>query len=135
MASGYVELHSKSFYSFGLGASHVHELLAQAKEYGYSALALTDTNLCGALEFARLANILSIRPITGGELTLADGSRLTLLAGTRAGYSNISRLFTLANAVDRRDPKLDVSHLPDHSEGVVLLAGGRDGQLTKLGNL
>ena len=125
MTSGYVELHAKSFYSFGVGASHVHELLAQAKEYGYSALALTDTNLCGALEFSRLANSLGIRPITGGELTLTDGSRLTLLARTRAGYSNISRLFTLANTADRREPKLDPSHLPDHSEGVVLLAGGR----------
>ena len=132
MTSGYVELHAKSFYSFGLGASHVHELLAQAKEYGYSALALTDTNLCGALEFARLANSLGVRPITGGELTLTDGSRLTLLARTRAGYSNIARLFTLANAVDRREPKLDPSHLSDHSEGVVLLAGGRDGQLSRL---
>ena len=132
MTSGYVELHAKSFYSFGLGASHVHELLAQAKEYGYSALALTDTNLCGALEFARLANSLGVRPITGGELTLTDGSRLTLLARTRAGYSNIARLFTLANAVDRREPKLDPSHLSDHSEGVVLLSGGRDGQLSRL---
>ena len=132
MTSGYVELHAKSFYSFGVGASHVHELLSQAKEYGYSALALTDTNLCGALEFARLANSLGIRPITGGELTLTDGSRLTLLAKTRAGYSNISRLFTLANSADRREPKLDPSHLADHSEGVVLLAGGRDGQLSRL---
>ena len=132
MTSGYVELHAKSFYSFGVGASHVHELLAQAKEYGYSALALTDTNLCGAFEFARLANSLGVQPITGGELTLADGSRLTLLAKTRAGYSNISRLFTLANTVDRREPRLDPSHLPDHSEGIVLLAGGRDGQLSRL---
>ena len=65
MADAYVELHAKSFYSFGVGASHAHELLAQAREYGYPALALTDTNLCGALEFARLANSLSIRPITG----------------------------------------------------------------------
>ena len=44
--------HAKSFYSFGVGASHVHELLAQAKQCRYSAMALTDTNLCGALEFA-----------------------------------------------------------------------------------
>ena len=132
MVSGYVELHAKSFYSFGVGASHVHETLAQAKEYGYLALALTDTNLCGALEFARLANSLDIRPITGGELTLSDGSRLTLLAKSRAGYSNISRLFTLANAVDRREPRLDPSHLSDHSEGVVLLTGGRDGQVSLL---
>ena len=132
MESGYVELHAKSFYSFGVGASHVHELLTRAKEYGYPALALTDTNLCGALEFARLANSLDIQPITGGEITLTDDSRLTLLAKTRAGYSNISRLFTLANAVDRREPRLNPSHLSDHSEGVVLLAGGRDGQLSRL---
>ena len=80
MSAGYVELHVKSFYSFGAGASHVHELLAQAVEYGYGALALTDANLCGALEFARLAGSLGIRPITGGELTLNGGARLTLLA-------------------------------------------------------
>ena len=132
MADAYVELHAKSFYSFGVGASHAHELLAQAREYGYPALALTDTNLCGALEFARLANSLSIRPITGGELSLNDGTRLTLLARTRAGYSNISRLFTTANAADRREPKLDPALLPHHSEGVMLLTGGRDGPLSRL---
>ena len=132
MATGYVELHAKSFYSFGVGASHTHELLAQAKEHGYPALALTDTNLCGALEFARLANSLDIQPITGGELTLTDGSRLTLLARTRAGYSNISRLFTIANAADRREPRLDPSYLPLHAEGVILLTGGRDGALSRL---
>ena len=132
MTKGYVELHAKSFYSFGVGASHTHELLAQAKEYGYPALALTDTNLCGALEFARLANSLDIQPITGGELTLTDGSRLTLLAETRAGYSNLSRLFTIASAVDRREPRLDPSYLPIHAEGVTLLAGGRDGTLSRL---
>ena len=132
MAAGYVELHARSFYSFGAGASHTHELLAQAKEYGYPSLALTDTNLCGALEFARLANSLGVRPITGGELTLTDGSRLTLLAKTRAGYSNICRLFTLANAADRKDPKLDPAHLSHHSEGVVLLTGGRYGRLSRL---
>ena len=106
MTSAYSELHLKSFYSFGLGASHAHELLARAKENGYDSLALTDTNLCGALEFARLAVSLGIRPITGGELTLADGTRLVLLAMTRRGYGNLSRLFTLANAVDRREPRL-----------------------------
>ena len=132
MTDGYVELHAKSFFSFGVGASHTHELLAQAKEYGYPALALTDTNLCGALEFARLANSLGVRPITGGELTLSDGSRITLLAETRAGYSSISRLFTIANAADRREPRLDPAHLPHHSEGVVLLTGGRDGPLCRL---
>ena len=131
MSYRYVELHAKSFYSFGLGASHVHELLAQAAEHRYPALALTDTNLCGALEFARLADSLGVQPITGGELTLTDGARLVLLARTRRGYSNLSRLFTLANAADRRKPRLDPAHLAAHAEGLVLLTGGRDGPIAR----
>ena len=132
MSSAYAELHCKSFYSFGQGASHVHELLTQSVEHGYPALALTDTNLCGALEFARLANSLGIKPITGCELTLTDGSRLTLLARTREGYGNISRLLTLANGHDRRDPRLDPAYLSAHAEGTVLLTGGRDSLLSNL---
>ena len=132
MSSAYAELHCKSFYSFGQGASHVHEMLAQASEYGYPALALTDTNLCGALEFARLANSLNIKPVSGCELTLTDGSRLTLLARTREGYGNISRLLTLANGYDRRKPRLDPAYLPAHAGGTVLLTGGRDSTLSNL---
>ena len=132
MTAGYVELHAKSFYSFGLGASHVHELLAQAREHGYHALALTDTNLCGGLEFARLANSLGVRPITGGELTLTDGSRVVLLATSRQGYSDLCELFTRANAVDRREPRLDPALLSVYSAGLVMLTGGRDGPLTRL---
>ena len=128
----YTELHTKSFHSFGLGASHGHELLAQARSFGMSSLALTDTNLCGALEFARLANSLEIQPITGGEITLQDESRVTLLARSREGYANLSRLFTLANEVNRREPRLDPAHLSEHAEGLVLLGGGRHGALSRL---
>ena len=127
MTAPYTELHLKSFYSFGMGASHSHEMLAQAREHGYGALALTDTNLCGALEFARLAGSLDIHPITGGELALTDGTRLVLLTKTRRGYANLSRLFTLANAVDRREPRLDPVHLAHHSEGLGVAHGGSRG--------
>ena len=74
-----------------------------------------------------------MQPITGGEITLlTDGSRLVLLAKSRQGYANISRLFTLANATDRREPRLNPARLREHAEGVVLLTGGRDGPLAKL---
>ncbi len=132
MYGGYVELHAKSFHSFGVGASHTHELLAQAVEYGYGCLALTDTNLCGALDFARQANGLGMKPVTGGELTLTDGSRLALLAKTREGYGNLSRLFTLASAADRKEPRLDPRLLAEHASGLVLLTGGRNGPLSSL---
>ena len=132
MTAGYIELHAKSFYSFGTGASHVHEFLSKAVELGYPALALTDTNLCGALEFARLADSLGVQPIAGGELTLMDGSRLVLLARTRQGYANISRLFTLANSEDRRKPRLAPALLREYADGVVLLTGGRGGPLARL---
>ena len=88
----YVELHAHSFYSFGEGASHIHELLSQAYELNYSAMALTDHNMCGSLEFSNQANSLGIKPITGGEITLLDGSHIVLLAENKKGYANISRL-------------------------------------------
>ena len=132
MSDPYVELHAKSFYSFGEGASHVHELATRAAEYGQTALALTDTNLCGALEFANLAGTLGLKPITGGELTLSNGSRVVLLAKSRAGYSNLSQLLTFANRSDRREPRLNVKYLPEHSSGLIALTGGRDGRLSRL---
>ena len=132
MTAVYVELHAKSFYSFGTGAAHTHELLAQAQQYGYHALALTDTNLCGALEFARQANTMELQPITGGELTLTDDTRLTLLARSRRGYAHLSQLFTRANARDRQEPRLDPVHLPAYAEDMILLTGGRQSRLSLL---
>ena len=81
--SSYVELHTHSFYSFGEGASHVHELIGRAADLNYPAMALTDHNMCGALEFARQANSLGIQPISGGEITLTDGSHIVMLAESK----------------------------------------------------
>ena len=123
-AQDYVELTCRSFYSFGDAASRISELLPAAMDTGYRALALTDTNLCGALEFARTANELGIKPITGGTLTLTDETQLTLLAQTRKGYANLSRLFTIANASDRRELRLDPARLLDHANGLAAIMGG-----------
>jgi len=130
----YVELHCHSNYSFQEGASSVDELLARARELGYGALALTDhDNLCGAMEFSRVANGLEIRPITGAEVTLKDGSHLTLLAETRKGYANLCNLVTFSRIKgDRLDPRLDPRFLPDHSDGLILLTGCSKGRVPGL---
>src|SRR6185312_13100019 len=78
------------------------EMIARAVELGYSALAITDHDgLHGALEFARAAREVGIQPITGAEITLIDGSHLTLLAETQPGYRNLCRLITAAHRTHR----------------------------------
>ena len=153
----YAELHLHTAYSFLDGASLPEEMIARAVELGYSALAITDHDgLHGALEFARAARAAGIAPITGAELTLVDGSHLTLLAETPTGYSNLCRLITAAHhASDRsptastldhdlpisiseigarndRAPRLDPSLLAAHAEGLILLTGCSRGALAQL---
>jgi len=141
MAVPYVELHAHSAFSFLDGASAPEELAEQAAALGHPALALTDHDgLCGSLAFAHAARAAGVRPVTGAELTLDDGSHLTLLVATAAGYANLCRLITLAHAHtrDARDrravpPSLDPAHLGAHAEGLVCLTGcARDGHVARL---
>jgi error-prone DNA polymerase len=140
-AAPYIELHAHSAFSFLDGASAPEELAEQAAAYGYPAIALTDHDgLSGSLAFARAAKEAGVRPITGAELTLVDGSHLTLLVETGAGYANLCRLITIAHAAtrpppDRRavPPTLDPIHLPAHATGLVCLTGcARYGHVPRL---
>ena len=97
----YVELHCHSAYSFLDGASHPVELAGAAADQGHSALALTDHDgLHGAMEMAQALRPLGV--ITGAEVTLDDGSHLTLLCETREGYTNLCRLLTASHWHTRR---------------------------------
>jgi error-prone DNA polymerase len=129
----YVELHAHSSYSFLDGASLPEELAVQAAELGYPALALTDHDgVYGSLEFAHAAKHFGVRPITGAELTLTDGSHVTLLVETQQGYANLCRLITAAHAHTRppgresqppADPALHQTLLEELNEGLVCLSG------------
>jgi error-prone DNA polymerase len=129
----YVELHAHSAYSFLDGASLPEELAVRAGELGYEAFALTDHDgLCGSLEFAYAAKHFGVRPITGAEVTLADGSHVTLLVEDARGYANLCRLITAAHANTRppgresqppADPALQQELLEELNEGLVCLSG------------
>ena len=124
MSAPYVELHCHSAYSFLDGASLPEELALRAAELGYEALALTDHDgVYGSLEFAQAAKAFGLRPITGAEVTLADGSHLTLLVETPRGYANLCRLLTAAHAHKRLEPRLDPAELEERNEGLVALSG------------
>src|SRR5881409_2021604 len=132
----YVELHAHSAYSFLDGASLPEELALRAAGLGYGALALTDHDgIYGSLEFAQAAKHFGVRPITGAEVTLADGSHVTLLVENAAGYANLCRLLTAAHAHTRdttnrepTPPRLEQALLEEQNEGLVCLSGcARDG--------
>src|SRR5215471_15893151 len=127
----YVELHAHSAYSFLDGASQPEEIAARAAELGYEALALTDHDgISGSLEFANAARAFGVRPITGAEVTLDDGSHLTLLVETTRGYANLCRLLTAAHAktrpkegADPLPPALPLDLLLELDDGLVCLSG------------
>ncbi len=128
----YIELHCHSAFSFLDGASLPEQLALTAAQLGYPALALTDHNgLYGSMAFAQEAKHLGLQAITGSEVTLLDGSHVTLLAETPEGYANLCRLITEAHLgrVDRRDPRLDFASLERRHEGLVVLSGCRAGLL------
>ncbi|MDR7540477.1 MAG: DNA polymerase III subunit alpha, partial [Armatimonadota bacterium] len=128
------ELHAHSNFSFLDGASHIEELVLRARELGYEALALTDHDgLYGAMEFAQCARAWGLRPITGAEVTLADGHHLTLLCETQRGYANLCRLLTHAHLEhERGKPCIEPEVLARHTEGLIALSGCRRGEVPSL---
>ena len=117
-------------------------MAARAAELGYEALALTDHDgVYGSLEFAHAAKAFGVRPITGAEVTLTDGSHVTLLVESATGYANLCRLLTAAHAHTRArpaepsPPSLDAALVAELNEGLVCLSGcARHGLATRSPN-
>jgi len=99
----YAELHCRSNFSFLRGASHPEELVAQAAELGYAALAIADRNsLAGVVRAHLAAKEHNLHLLIGAEITPIDASPLVLLAPDRAAYGRLCRLITRSR---RRTPK------------------------------
>lgn len=99
----YAELHCISNYSFLRGASHPEELVQQAYELGYEAIAITDEcTYSGLVKAHKTAKACGIKLICGAEFVLTDaidpeaGSacRLILLAPNRQAYGQIASLIS-----------------------------------------
>ncbi len=93
----YAELHCVSNFSFLRGASHPGELVYQAHNLGYSALALTDEcSMAGVVRAYEAAKQCELKLIVGSEFRTADEIHLVLLAPTRRAYAQICALITTA---------------------------------------
>jgi len=99
----YAELHALSCYTFLRSASHPHELVERAAALGYNAIAITDEcSLAGIVKAHVAAQEVGIKLIVGSELVLEEGIRLLALVPSRAAYSELSGLISMAR---RRSPK------------------------------
>ena len=110
----YVELHCISNFTFLRGASFPEELVEQAHDLGYQALAITDEcSLSGVVRAHMAAKERKLKLIIGSEFFLshADGvscssqqsealsnqdCHLVVLAKSRCGYGQLSHLITCA---------------------------------------
>jgi error-prone DNA polymerase len=91
----YAELHSLTNFTFLRGASHPHELVGQAVELGYEALAITDEcSVAGVVRAHVAAKGRQLKLIIGSELRLTCGLKLVALATDRRGYGRLCRLIT-----------------------------------------
>ncbi|HUA89191.1 MAG TPA: PHP domain-containing protein, partial [Steroidobacteraceae bacterium] len=91
----YAELHCLSNFTFLRGASHPHELVAQAVALGYEALALTDEcSVAGVVRAHMAARERPLKLIIGSEFRLECGLKFAALARDRQGYAALCRLIT-----------------------------------------
>src|SRR5690349_3486665 len=100
----YAELDVTSNFSFLRGASHPDELVYQAAESGYRAIAITDRHtLAGAVRAHAAAKSCGMKLIVGARLSLLDGPfddaqggpELVVWAPDRAAYARLCSLLTL----------------------------------------
>ena len=151
----YIELHSRSAFSFLEGAALPEELVDACAAAGMPAMALLDRDgVYGAPRFHLAAKRVGIRAHIGAEITVKEflpqrrrdteevrpknlsvplclGGRLPLLVATRMGYQNLCRLIT---RMKLRVPKhgecaATAQDLAEHAAGLICLSGGEEGPL------
>lgn len=129
----FVHLHVHSPYSFLEAGSSIQDLVDQAAALEMEALALTDRNrLSGAVAFTRAARAAGIRPLLGAEVTLTDGTHLTLLADGPEGYATLSQLLTHAHlSRPRGEPAVSPEALEEQHQGLIALSGCRRGEIAR----
>ena len=129
----YVELQTTSNYSFLRGASHVEELLAQARLFGYDAIAITDRNsLAGIARADQRAIEAEMRLIIGCRLDLACGTSLLVYPTDRAAYARLCRMLSIGKGrAGKGACQLEWSDVAAHADGLIaiLLADHADATL------
>jgi DNA polymerase-3 subunit alpha len=134
----FVHLRVHSDYSMMDGLNKVKPLISNIKKLGMPAVAITDQmNMCGLVKFYSAAHDNGIKPIVGADFWVQSTEledsifRLTILAMNNAGYKNVTLLISKAYLRGSVKDKavIDQQWLVEHAEGLIILSGGRVGDL------
>ncbi|KQA18317.1 DNA polymerase III subunit alpha [Vibrio metoecus] len=134
----FIHLRVHSDFSMVDGLSKVPPLVKKVAAMGMPAMALTDfTNLCGLVKFYSTAHNCGIKPIIGADFMLQSEefgdelTKLTLLAKNNIGYKNLTLLISKAylRGHVQHQPVLDKAWLIEHAEGLIVLSGGKSGEV------
>ncbi|HHQ4735698.1 TPA: DNA polymerase III subunit alpha [Aeromonas veronii] len=136
----FIHLRVHSDFSMVDGLQKINPIVGAAAANNMPALALTDQmNMCGLVRFYGAAHGKGIKPIIGADFWVQSDElgdeqfRLTLLAMDNDGYQNITLLISRGyqrGHVQGR-PVIDKSWLAEHAKGVIVLSGGREGDVGK----
>ncbi|MBO8132587.1 DNA polymerase III subunit alpha [Dickeya fangzhongdai] len=136
----FVHLRVHSDYSMIDGLAKTGPLVKKAAALGMPALAITDfTNLCGLVKFYGGAHGAGIKPIIGADFYLQSEelgdelAHLTILAMNNEGYQNLTLLISRAyqRGYGAAGPTIDRAWLVEYQAGLLLLSGGRHGDIGK----
>ncbi|ENM5852217.1 DNA polymerase III subunit alpha [Vibrio mimicus] len=134
----FIHLRVHSDFSMVDGLSKVPPLVKKVAAMGMPAMALTDfTNLCGLVKFYSTAHNCGIKPIIGADFTLQSEefgdelTKLTVLAKNNVGYKNLTLLISKAylRGHVQHQPVIDKAWLVEHAEGLIVLSGGKSGEI------
>jgi DNA polymerase-3 subunit alpha len=138
----FTHLHVHSHYSILDGGIKIPELIAQVRNLGMDAIALTDHgNLFGAFDFYQEAVKNQIKPIIGmegyfsieGRKNKSDNYHITLWAKNSKGYHNLMKLSSLAYMEGfYKRPRLDKEILIKYKEGLIFGTACRNGIIPAL---
>lgn len=138
MDLSFVHLHLHTEYSMVDGLVRIRPLVRAAREAGMPAVAVTDqNNIFAMVKFYRAAQAEGVKPIIGADVFLVDStessraSRFTLLCQNEGGYCNLSRLLSRAYSEGQYHgvPRLQWNWLQSQSDGLIVLSGGREGDV------
>jgi DNA polymerase-3 subunit alpha len=136
----FIHLRVHSDYSMCDGLKKVKPIVTKAADLNMPALALTDqTNLCGLVKYYHAAHGAGLKPIIGCDFWVKSDelgdelSRLVVLTTNNAGYKNITELISKAYLRGHIQGRavLDKNWLIEHAQGLILLSGGREGDIGK----